>query len=120
MELKDIRTRDSFIQWLQESSIPVETYEGGVETVADWFIAVTNARMVTNMKDVAHLFLGGVKGINEDPETAHQEFWNSFFEEADIMRHEKECDPQEIEPFEREAVDFIRSLLESHFNIILE
>lgn len=76
MELKNIRTRTDFIEWLRES--PIEVEECDLEEVADWFIAMTNARLILEeytLKDFARDLLDGVKGINADPEEAHRNFW---------------------------------------------
>lgn len=110
MVIKNVRTRDDFIQLLQEWYAD-HIKDRDVYEVADWFIAVQQARITQESmrtKDLANLFLNGIDAIALSPDTHHEEFWATFFEEYD------ECgDEHDLE----EAVMTIGSMLDDFFGI---
>ena len=110
MEIKEIRTRDQFIEWLNENVDLSSTTS--VEEQADWFIAMVNARMLMDSydtKDIARMFLNGMEGISEFPHNAHADFWNSFWEEYDLAVEDGD------DPSEYDQTELITDLLKYHF-----
>lgn len=119
MELAKIRTRSDFIQWITENKEVLEVkFDQSVEDIADWFIAISQAKMVSSdyrLKDIAYLFLDGVKGIKEDPEEAHREYWGSYFEDADLYREEGKEDL--ALGVEEDVIDSITEDINDHFGV---
>lgn len=111
MEIKDIRTRSDFIQFLNEwDEVDVSDED------ADWFIAVANAKMIFENysdKDLARDLLDGIKGVNEDREEAHAKFFESFFEDVDYFR--EEGDEKSALVHELDSVKAITEMLNDHF-----
>lgn len=121
MDIKDIRTRDDFIVFLNENYADqaYDEDDGGTPAQADWFICIVNARMVFdsyNTKDIAAMFLDGVPAVKDDPEKAHDEFWATFFEEVDYNRTDDEyANPEYADEAEKDAVEIIEAQLEYFF-----
>lgn len=121
MDIKDIRTRNDFIVFLNENYADqaYDEDDGGMPALADWFICYVNATMVFDSyrtKDVAAMFLDGVPAVKDDPEKAHKEFWESFFEEVDYNRDGSEyADPEYADEAEATAVESIQNTLKMFF-----
>lgn len=117
MELKDIRSRNDFIEFLKHwDEVPIEDCDLG--EVADWFVVMQNAHGVFSSfstKDLAKMFLTGVEGLQNDPEKYHRVFWGTIFEDVDASR--KYHDAKTADIHEEEAVEMIKTMLDRHFGI---
>ena len=119
--LKKVRTRDQAIAWTRDNvAFGDMAVDQDVEESVDWFVATVNARMVFDSyqtKDLASLFLDGQVGIKQDPDGQHEAFWLSFFEDADLARSDGEV--EEADGREDEAIDDILTLMEYHYDDLL-
>lgn len=117
MEIKDIRTRDDFIAFLK-SQDATEIEDADLEEVADWFLAIQEARLILNActtKDLARILLDGYESIEKNPVKAHERFWKILFEDVDHAR-EKGNMMEAIE-FEQWAVEQVVDMLTEHFGV---
>lgn len=117
MQLKDIRTRSNFIDFLQEHSFELEIKDEDYGEVADWFLAMQEARMTHDFdaKDMAHMFMSGVVGIQQDPEKAHADWWGSMWEDVDWARDED--DDEGAAELEEEIALELEGALREHFGV---
>jgi hypothetical protein len=115
MKLKDIRTRSNFIEFLQEHSFELEIKDEDYGEVADWFLAMQEARMTHDFdtKDMAHMFLSGVVGIQQDPEKAHADWWGSMWEDVEWLRESGNDEDAAME--EHEQALMLEGQLREHF-----
>lgn len=117
MELKDIRSRNDFIEFLKHwDEVPIEDCDLG--EVADWFVVMQDAHNVFlsfSTKDVANMFLTGIEGLQNDPEKYHRIFWGTIFEDVDASREYN--DAETADGLEEEAVETIKTMLNNHFSI---
>jgi hypothetical protein len=89
MELKDIRTRKEFAEYLLEWD-EVEVEAADLDEVICWFVAMQEAEACSEFtqKDMAHLFLHGIKGIKANPDEAIENWLETLWEDVDYARRE--------------------------------
>lgn len=116
MEIKNIRSRNDFIELLNENLKPewLETHDVG--EAADWYLAMQEAGTLVDCdrKDLASMLLDGLPSIKADPETAHTNFWSTYFEDVDYYRNE-EKNVEEAATAEEFYVKLIDEELHRHF-----
>ncbi len=113
MNLKDVRTREHFNEYLRER-MTIE--DDNIVDVVNWFIAMVNARMFFDSyttKDVARLLLDGtITPIVDNPHVV-DEFFATFFEDADDALEAN--DKKSYETHANDAVNNLKNLLTAHF-----
>lgn len=66
-------------------------------------------------KDMANMLLEGISGIESDPESAHKEFWGTFFEDVEFIRSGEDYDEEEVKAMEEMAVENIKELMDCFY-----
>lgn len=121
MELKDIRTRNDFIEFLKQWDEIDISYDLP-EEVADWFIAIQEAKSAFegySTKDMAHLFMGGMVGIKQDPDQYHENWWRTIWEEVDYARREGDDIENDIaDDMEAKQITYLWNMLRNHFGMV--